>query len=254
MITSHTRGRIRLRLEAVKGAPAPEMPKEGLKGVKSLAINPKTGSCLLEYDPEVLSVQTIASFVEAIDPGAAEALLNPHLLKPRTLFASPVPSLSQCPPPVTPVPSPDAPPPPPGQKAKPRLRGSAEATSELFNLGLAFLTTILSGFFSSRRLHIQLGALSGLMMLGHAWKHRKRLRPLSQMTLSGLLGLPKMPSFGRPAYAEDWEEDEEAIAPQAPKAFSEAGQGGETEPEAKAEAEAKKGPKAKGPEDGAYAH
>ncbi|MDR2456118.1 MAG: heavy-metal-associated domain-containing protein [Deltaproteobacteria bacterium] len=251
MITSYTRGRIRLRLEAVKGAPLPEMPKEGLKGVKSLAVNPKTGSALLEYDPEVLSVQTIASFVEAIDPGAAEALLNPHLLKPRTLFPSPVPSLAQCPPPITPVPSPDAPP-QPGQKAKPRLRGSAEATSELFNLGVAFLGTILSGFFSSRRLHVQLGVLSGLMMVGHAWKHRKRLRPLSQMTLSGLLGLPKMPSFGRPYYEEDWEEDpQEALAPQAPQASSDekAGQGDEQEPEAK------KGSKAKGPEtDGAYTH
>lgn len=195
MITSYTRGRIRLRLDASSGVSIPELPKEGLKGVKSLSVNPRTGSALLEYDPDILSVQTIAAVVETLDPAAAESLLNPHLLKPRSLFGAPIPTLEECPAPSIPVPSPDAPPAPEAKRPMPRLRGSAEATAELINLGIAFLTTILSGFFSSRRLHVQLGALSGLMLLGHVWKHRKRLRPLRQMTWADILGLPKVGPF-----------------------------------------------------------
>ena len=197
MIASYTRGRIRLRLDDLKGAEAPKLPKETLKGVTNLSINTQTGSALLEYDPEVLSVETIAAFVETFDPAAAESLRNPHLLKPRSLFAAPIPTLAECPPPAIPVRSPDAPPVHEPKPAKPRLRGSAEATAEVLNLGLAFLGAILSGFFSSRRMHVQLGALSGLMMVGHVWKHRKRLRPLHQMTLADLLGLPKAGPFAR---------------------------------------------------------
>jgi hypothetical protein len=212
MITSHTRGRIRLRLSDLKGAAPPTLPPGGLKGVKSLAVNPRTGGALLEYDPEILGAETIADFVEAFDPGAAEALRHPHLLKARTVLGAPIPALADCPPPAVPVRSPDAPPAagPPAPKRPARRRGSAEATSELLNLGSAVLGVVISGFFGSRRLHVQLGVLTGLMMIGHVWKYRKRLRPLHQMTIHDLLGLPDFsrPPWGRPA--------EEPAAPEDP--------------------------------------
>jgi hypothetical protein len=241
MICSHTRGRIRLRLPALKGAPLPQLPKEGLKGVKSLSMNPKTGGALLEYDPDVLSAETIASFLEDLDPGAAEALRHPHLLEPRSLFGGPPPRLEDCPPPPSgEARSPDALPVPGAPGRKPRPRGSAEATSELINLGMAFLGTILSGFFSPRRLHVQLGALTALMMAGHAFKHRKRLRPLHQMTIVDLLGLPKslrLP-WSKPVEIDEEERElcEAAAAQEAPPAPSPPAEGGNGEAEAIGEA------------------
>ncbi|MDR1656344.1 MAG: hypothetical protein LBT47_02150 [Deltaproteobacteria bacterium] len=188
MITSFTRGRIRLRLIHLRGAELPEIPKESLKGVTNLSINPQTGSALLEFDPEILDLETIASFLDSLDPQAAEVLRNPHLLKPRTIFGSPIPKLEDCPPPPKEAETVDP--------APKRIRGSAKATTELINLGTAFIGTALSGFFSSRKFHVQCGAFLGLMFIGHVWKYRKRLRPLHQMTLAEILDLPQFPKFG----------------------------------------------------------
>jgi hypothetical protein len=203
-----------LRLSHLKGATPPDIPKESLKGVTNLTINPQTGGALLEFDPDVLSIATIADIVDNIDPQAAEVLRNPHLLKPRTIFASPIPTLEQCP----------APPPEPpatllaSKGSSNRPRGSAKATSELINLGVGFLTTALTGFFSSRKFHVQCGAFMGLMLVGHVWKYRKRLRPIHQMSLAEIFGWPQfswphhghhdgphmVPNFDPQADEDDW--------------------------------------------------
>jgi hypothetical protein len=172
MVTSFIPGRIRLRLTELKGATPPELPAGGIKGVKNISINPMTGSALIEYDPDMLDVETIASFIELYDPQGAAALRNPELLRPKpfwsNLFA-------------------------PQQAGRRPKKGSAQATSEMIGLSIGFLSCVLTGFFGSKRNHVRLGVLLGAMLVQHAFKHRKRLRPLSQMTLLEILGLDDLP-------------------------------------------------------------
>jgi hypothetical protein len=182
MIVSFTHGRIRARLTHLKGQDVPEVPTQAIKGVKNIAINPLTGSVLLEYDPEVINVESIADFLEPFDPEGAATLRNPWLLKPRSILpqAVEVPmelineeARSQ----VSAT-----------RKAK-RPYGSAEATSELINLTVGFLSVVFSAFWSSTRTHALMGAGFGVMVGQHIWKHRRRLRPISQMSWLQILGI-----------------------------------------------------------------
>jgi hypothetical protein len=172
MVTSFTRGRIRLRLAELKGTPPPQVPTEGLKGLKNLTFNPMTGSVLIEYDPDVLDVETIASFLEPFDPQGAEALRNPEILKPKPFWSNW-----------------------PKSSPKPQRpgHGSAQATAEVINLGIGLLTCVASGFFASPKTHARLGLLFGAMLVQHVFKYRKRLRPLKEMSLKEILGLDSFP-------------------------------------------------------------
>jgi hypothetical protein len=191
MIVSFVNGRIRARLSGLKGqGQAPPMPAAGsLKGVKNLSVNPSTGGVLLEYDPEAISVQEIASFLEPFDPEGAATLRNPWLLKPRSLFARPVE-----------IPAEFLPAEAQASRAiqRPRPRGSARATSEAINLTMAFLSCVGSAFWGSARTHVFCGAGLGLLVAQHLWQHRGRLRPVSQMSWLEILGI-EWPATLRPA-------------------------------------------------------
>ncbi|MDR3205059.1 MAG: hypothetical protein LBV23_10025 [Deltaproteobacteria bacterium] len=171
MIVSFIEGRIRLRLSALKGAQAPELPIGPINGIKSIQVNPMVGSVLLEYDPKVISLESIASFLEQFDPDGAKILRQPpsQILKPTTLLGRTLYSSPEAAPPKT---------------------GSAMATAEAIDLTISFVGTVLSGFFSSRRAHIQWGLATAILFLVHLWKHRRRLRPLSQMSVKEIIGLP----------------------------------------------------------------
>ncbi|MDR0356298.1 MAG: heavy-metal-associated domain-containing protein [Deltaproteobacteria bacterium] len=196
MIVSFVNGRIRARLTGLKGRQAPTIPTESLKGVNNLTINPRTGSVLLEYDPDSVSVETIAAYLEPFDPEGAVALRNPHLLKPKSIFGAPVEipedlldeSFRE-------------------QMAKPvRKRGSASATAEMINLGTAFLSCVISAFWGSKKTHAYLGLGLGLLLGQHVWKHRRRMRPLGQMSIWEMLGLD-FSAFLRPPAPPAHEEE-----------------------------------------------
>ncbi|MDR1051087.1 MAG: hypothetical protein LBP95_08420 [Deltaproteobacteria bacterium] len=218
MIVSFTNGRIRARLAHLKGQPAPEIPAGAMKGVRNITVNPVLGSVLLEYDPEAVSVETIASYLEAVDPEGAAALRNPELLKPRSLLGRPVEI-------------------PDGllteearrsRPAPPRKRGSPRATAELVNLSLAFLSCVTSAFWGSVRTHAICGAGFGVMLGQHVWTHRRRLRPLSQMSIWEILGLD-IPGFLKPGPVEcpkEGREEEEAGGQAAPAAAEAVAEGG----------------------------
>jgi hypothetical protein len=176
MVISFIKGRIRLRLAELKGSTAPKLPNLNVKGLKNVAINPLTGSVLIDYDPEVLQAETIASILEPFAPQDAHTLRNPELLKPK-----PILSAWSAP-----------------KNARPSRpgHGSAEATSEVINLGITFLTCLATGFFKYKKAHVQSGILFGALLAGHVFKYRKRLRPLKEMSFREILGLDFWPSLG----------------------------------------------------------
>ncbi|MDR2387807.1 MAG: heavy-metal-associated domain-containing protein [Deltaproteobacteria bacterium] len=190
MIASFTYGRIRARLTHLKGQQVPEVPVGNIKGVKNISINPLTGSVLLEYDPEQISIETIADFLEPLDPEGAATLRNPELLRPSSLFAKPI---------EVPIEllKPEDRPAVQERRHRERPRGSAEATAETINLTVGFLSVVFSAFWGSIRTHTLLGAGFGLMLGQHIWKHRRRLRPIHQMSWLEILGLD-IPAFLRP--------------------------------------------------------
>ncbi|MDR1110154.1 MAG: hypothetical protein LBP92_05520 [Deltaproteobacteria bacterium] len=201
MIVSFVRGRIRARLTHLKGQDVPPVPAAGtLKGVKTLTINPLTGGVLLEYDPEAISVEEIASFLEPLDPEGAATLRNPWLLKPRGLFARAV----EVPPELLSGEAREA-----AMARRPRPRGSARATSETINLATAFLSCVASAFWGSVRTHTLCGAGLGVLIAQHIWRHRRRLRPLGQMGLLEILGIELPKLIGPPLAMEEPEPDGE---------------------------------------------
>jgi hypothetical protein len=189
MIVSFTYGRIRARLTHLQGQDAPDISIESIKGIKNITVNPMTGSVLLEYDPELIAIETIASFLEPIDPEGAATLRNPDLLKPRSIFPRPVsvplelldessrPTIAQ------------------SRRAN-RPTGSSDATAELVNMTVGFLSVVFSAFWGTRKSHVLFGAGFGVMVIQHIWKYRKRLRPINQMSWVEILGLD-IPSFAK---------------------------------------------------------
>jgi hypothetical protein len=186
MIASFVNGRIRARLTHLKGQPIPEIPSGAMKGVNSITINPNTGSVLLIYDPEAISVETIASYLEPFDPEGAATLRYPDLLKPQSLFGRPVEVPKEY---IDPSDWDSLP-------APPAKRGSSHATSEVVNLSLAFLSCVTSAFWGSKRSHTICGIGFGIMLIQHIWNHRRRLRPLSQMSILEIFGI-EVPGFPR---------------------------------------------------------
>ena len=66
-IRSIAPGRIRVRHDALKDAELAERVRgflETKEGVRSASVNPRTGSLLLEYDPEHLAPLHLLAFVE----------------------------------------------------------------------------------------------------------------------------------------------------------------------------------------------
>jgi hypothetical protein len=179
----------------------PDVPVGSIKGVKNVTINPHTGSVLLEYDPEIISLDTLADFLEPLDPEGAATLRNPALLKPTSLFAKPV----QVPLELL---NPEDRSAVQERRHRQRPRGSAEATAETINLTVGFLSVVFSAFWGSIRTHTLLGAGFGLMLGQHIFKHRHRLRPIHQMSLLEILGID-LPAFLRPKPVVIQEEEEE---------------------------------------------
>jgi hypothetical protein len=213
MIVSFTYGRIRARLTHLKGQDVPAVPANSLKGVKNITINPLTGSVLLEYDPEQITAESLAAFLEPLDPEGAATLRNPELLKPQSLFPKEVLV------PLELINEEDRPAILARRQAQPP-RGSAEATGEVINLTTGFLGVVFSAFWGSVRTHTLLGLGFGLMLGQHIWKHRRRLRPIQQMTWLEILGL-ELPPFLQPKPqlrkpAEPEENELESDAPENP--------------------------------------
>ncbi|MDR2368880.1 MAG: heavy-metal-associated domain-containing protein [Deltaproteobacteria bacterium] len=194
MIVSLTHGRIRARLTHLRGQEAPDIPVGAIKGVKNVTINPMTGSVLLEYDPDLIGLGDIAEFLEPFDPEGAATLRNPGLLKPRSVFPRPVEVPIEL---VTDDERPQV----LARRHRERPRGSAAATHETLNLTVGFLSVVFSAFWGSMRAHTILGASFGIMLGQHVWKHRRRLRPLHQMSWMEILGI-EIPGFLRPAPPE----------------------------------------------------
>ena len=63
MIASFVPGRVRLRFEELKNPTAAEGVKERItqtSGVKTVSVNPTTGSILIEYDPAIIPDEKLA--------------------------------------------------------------------------------------------------------------------------------------------------------------------------------------------------
>ena len=74
-IRSIAPGRIRVRHDALKDAELAERVRgflETKEGVRSASVNPRTGSLLLEYDPEHLAPLHLLAFVEEMTPRQLE--------------------------------------------------------------------------------------------------------------------------------------------------------------------------------------
>jgi copper chaperone CopZ len=87
-LVHHVPGRLRLRSAALKGdARAGEEIKERLAaiaGIRSLTVNPKTGSLLLEYDPAVIAPERIVGLLASrgftFSTAATESEAAPRLV------------------------------------------------------------------------------------------------------------------------------------------------------------------------------
>jgi hypothetical protein len=193
MLCSYIPGRLRLRLSAPP-AGVPENPDvSDWPGVKKLTANPKTGSFLLEYDPEVLDLETIAEFIDIYDPEAAQELHN---------IAN-------------------------GGSRYPKSKPTS-ATAELINMFTALLASVVTGFFGPKKYHVQAGLFFTGLALVHSWRYRHRIKAFKKWTLHDFLGLPDPPVEEEPFedddYPDDYPADEaagpaavDAIAEQAPK-------------------------------------
>ncbi len=88
-LAHHLPGRLRLRAAALKGnARSGETMKERLAtiaGIRSVTVNPETGSLLLEYDPAAIAPDRIVALLASLGfvfstAEAAEAGAEPRLL------------------------------------------------------------------------------------------------------------------------------------------------------------------------------
>jgi hypothetical protein len=213
MIVSFIPGRIRVRITELKGRDLPELPRPQLPGLKSLTLNPLTGGALIEYDPQTLSTETIAGFLEPFDPEGAETLRHPEKLKPQ---------------------------PGPWLKILLGAKGGGDqrsrATQDVVNLGGAFAACLVSGFLGAKKLHLQSAGLLTALLIQHVLRFRKRLKPWSELTLKELLGLDGL----FPAPPAEFLEDSEELAPEGSETFLEAEESqGPTPPATDADGEAK---------------
>jgi hypothetical protein len=187
MITSYIPGRLRVRLSAPPENAPENIDVSAWPGVKKLTFNPASGGCLLEYDPDKLSLAAIAETVEAFDPEAAEELRFIDAGGSRYPQAARHPQ--------------------PGQ-----------ATKDFISLSLSLITSITTAFWGPKKWH----AYSGLFLAGvaaaHAWRYRHRVKPISKWTVEDVLGLPDP----RPERVEEEDFDDQSVdaaeAEEAPKA------------------------------------
>jgi hypothetical protein len=203
MISSYIRGRIRLKAPLFQREDFPLEPILAYPGIKSVSHNPRVGSLLVEYDPEALDLDKAASFLEMIDPEAAQTLREYSL---REKEASTAPSGSP-------------------KERRPTAGGghrarSAKSTVEFLNLTLAFGACLVSGLAGARKFHTQCGLLLAGMVAQHAWRFRRRLKPLNQLALSDFFELSWLKKHKAALEAaEELEEDLEE------EPFEEAGPG-----------------------------
>ncbi|MDR1395114.1 MAG: DUF4381 domain-containing protein [Deltaproteobacteria bacterium] len=173
MLCSFIPGRIRIRLlERPDGLPE-NIDTSAWPGVKKLTPNFQTGSFLLEYDPDVLDLDTITEVVEQFDPEAAQDL------KVIAAGGSRYPSL------------------------KPK-KGQAE--NDLINMGTTLLASVVTGFFGPKRYHVHFGLFFVGLAAAHAWRYRRRLKPFRKWTLRDILGLPEPPPVQEYPNPEEEEE------------------------------------------------
>jgi hypothetical protein len=168
MLCSYIPGRIRLRLKKRPDNLPDNLDASSWPGVRKLTSNPATGSFLLEYDPEVLALETIIEVVEHIDPEAALALKTILAGGSRYPSANPQPT---------------------------------SATAELINMGTALIASAVTGFYGPKKYHVHCGLFFCGLTLVHAWRYRRRIKPLSKWTIRDLLGLPAPPA--EPVQPED---------------------------------------------------
>jgi hypothetical protein len=84
-IAHHIPGRVRFKLEGQAGmgmAEAIETAKSfvacvsGMAGIRSVALNPLARSCLVEYDPAIISSSTWEDLIGGTRSAAADTLVN----------------------------------------------------------------------------------------------------------------------------------------------------------------------------------
>ena len=146
MLTSFIDGRLRLRHTALKNPDTLALLERtalGLEGVHGAVGNPRTGSLLLTYDPNVLSRETLLETAEKLRTFLPEE--PKHTAKPtkKTLFGVAWTFRQKC-------------------RAEAGLMGS-------------IMSATLVGALFNKRLHIAAGTLLAIGSLQHLLRRRKRL-------------------------------------------------------------------------------
>lgn len=188
MLTSYIPGRLRFRLSDPPDISLEDLNVSSWPGVKKLTPNYRSGSVLLEYDPNVLSLETIAEVVEEFDPAAAEDLYR--LANGGSSY--------------------------PTFESHPR---PAQATKDFISLGISLISSVITGFWGPKKWHAHCGIFLAGVAVAHAWRYRHRIKPLTKWTLNDILGLPtpKPIYVDAPIEADDDLEEDEALATAAPK-------------------------------------
>jgi len=163
MICSFIEGRVRLRDPRFKNEETAAMLTALLlerPGIIAARANPRTGSLLIEYDPETLDQEEALKALKMIDPeGAAwlEACSAPAGLEEveeTDLEAAPqLPAFLQA-----------------AMKGGPR-----QEAVEYAALSLAFVVCTSSAFLRSKGLHVYSGLTLAGLTLQHVYKYRRRL-------------------------------------------------------------------------------
>ncbi|MDR2421885.1 MAG: hypothetical protein LBE01_00725 [Deltaproteobacteria bacterium] len=161
----------------------PEIPPDGIDvsawpGVKKLTPNYHSGSFLLEYDPDKLSLETIADVVEQFDAQAAEDLKRIANGGHRYRSA----------------------------ETHSHHRSQNQTTSDFISLGISLISSVVTAFWGPKRWHVQCGLFLAGLSVAHAWHYRHRVKPISKWTIHDILGLPAP----RPIYVDPPEEPDEA--------------------------------------------
>ncbi|MDR2142577.1 MAG: hypothetical protein LBR11_12490 [Deltaproteobacteria bacterium] len=176
MLTSYIPGRLRLRLKEIP-EDLPDLDVSAWPGVKRLTPNLQTGSFLLEYDPDQLSLETIAEVVERFDPEAAEDLWRIASGGQRY--------------PTPPRPQRD------------------QGTKDFISLSVSLIASLVTGLYGPKKWHAQCALFLAGLAVSHAWRYRHRIKPVSQWNLNDILNLPTP----EPVYVDLPPESDEAGQP-----------------------------------------
>jgi hypothetical protein len=161
MLTSYIPGRLRVRLsEPPKDVSIENLDFKSWPGVKNLTANPLTGSFLLEYDPDKLSLHAIVEILKEFDEAAAEDLRR--IAEGGSRY--PVPEIHHHP---------------------------NQATKDFISLSFSLISSLVTGFWGPKKWHAQAGLFLAGLSVAHAWRYRRRIKPLRKWTVNDILGLPE---------------------------------------------------------------